>query len=98
MMSWRSSRGSISVMERASIDFPVPGSPINITCRFCSEALDHFDGVFLPDDLVNEPLRNLDFCSGPEVDLANPRIHGREFFGFSRSLHHLQTVPSQGSI
>src|SRR5437016_14510272 len=39
MMSWRSSRGSISVMERASIDFPVPGSPINITCRFCSEAL-----------------------------------------------------------
>src|SRR5205807_1931507 len=39
MMSCRSSRGSISVMERASIDFPVPGSPINITCRFCSEAL-----------------------------------------------------------
>src|SRR5439155_1164363 len=39
MISWRSSRGSISVMERASIDFPVPGSPINITCRFCSEAL-----------------------------------------------------------
>src|SRR6267143_2960880 len=39
MRSCRSSRGSSSVIDRASIDFPVPGSPINITCRFCSEAL-----------------------------------------------------------
>src|SRR6266705_2929703 len=38
MMSLRSSRGRSSVIARASIDFPVPGSPMSMTCRFCSEA------------------------------------------------------------
>src|SRR5437867_13007591 len=38
MRSWRSSRGRSSVIDRASIDFPVPGSPIRRTCRVCSDA------------------------------------------------------------
>ena len=38
-MSWRSSFGRYSTMEFASIDFPVPGSPISMTCLFWEAAL-----------------------------------------------------------
>ena len=54
---------------------------------------DDFDGPFLTDDLVHEPFGDLHFRRGPEVDLVNPRIHGREFFRFSRCLHHLLDRP-----
>ena len=37
-MSSSLSRGRNSVMERASIDLPVPGSPTMMTCRLCSAA------------------------------------------------------------
>src|SRR3990172_4527046 len=38
MMSCSSSRGRSSVIARASMDFPVPGSPMRRTWRFCSDA------------------------------------------------------------
>lgn len=37
-MSSSSPFGKNSVMARATMDFPVPGSPMSITCRFCSAA------------------------------------------------------------
>jgi len=41
-------------------NFPVPGSPINITCRFCSAALRITSTAsFLTDDLVHKFARNL---------------------------------------
>ena len=38
MISSSSPVGRNSVMARATIDFPVPGSPISMTWRFCSAA------------------------------------------------------------
>ena len=38
-MSCRSSLGRYSTIELASMDFPVPGSPMSITCLFCEAAL-----------------------------------------------------------
>lgn len=37
-MSSSSPVGRNSVMARATIDFPVPGSPMSMTWRFCSAA------------------------------------------------------------
>src|SRR6059036_477073 len=58
---------------------------------------DHLDGPLLTDDLIDEPLGDLDLRRGAEIDLANPRIHGGEFFRVSHRLHHLLTGPSLGS-
>src|SRR5207245_6676109 len=58
---------------------------------------DHLDGSLLTDDLVDEPLGDLDLRRGPEINLVNPRIHRGEFFGLSHRLHHLLTGPSRGS-
>src|SRR5216683_832644 len=58
---------------------------------------DHLDGSLLTDDLVDEPLGDLDLRRGPEIDLVNPRIHRGEFFRLSHRLHHLLTGPSRGS-
>ena len=38
-MSSNCSLGKNSVMERANIDLPVPGSPTMMTCLLCSAAL-----------------------------------------------------------
>src|SRR5207249_2609123 len=51
----------------------------------------------LTDDLIDEPLGDLHFRRGMEIDLANPRIHGGEFLRVSHRLHHLLTVPALGS-
>ena len=37
-MSWSSSFGRYSTIEFASIDFPVPGSPMSMTCLFWEAA------------------------------------------------------------
>src|SRR5256886_16719719 len=58
---------------------------------------DHLDGPLLTDDLIDEPLGDLHFRRGMEIDLANPRIHGGEFLRVSHRLHHLLTGPALGS-
>src|SRR3989442_464809 len=58
---------------------------------------DYLDGSLFTDDLVDEPLGDLDLRRGPEIDLVNPRIHRGEFFRVSHRLHHLLTGPSLGS-